>query len=303
MTMNVSSLTLGTSGLGRNTQPGSADEAAAVHVAVELLTSDHSYLDTSNNYAGGRSEAVIGRALRQVGDGAGYRVISKVDRDPETGAFGRDRVLRSFDETLAKLGVERLSLLHFHDPYTVSFEEAVGRGGALEALIELRESGRIDAIGIAVGPVPMIERYLQTEVFDAVLCHNRYTLVDQSAGAMFADAKENGLTVFNAAPFGSGLLAKGPGSQYHYGPASPALQDWVARATTVCEEYGVTLAAVALHFSLRSTDIDSTVVGVASPGRLAQLDALKGIVVPAEVWDAIAALGPAPAAIDDSEYR
>ncbi|MEJ1154880.1 aldo/keto reductase [Microbacterium marmarense] len=303
MTLNVSPLTLGTSGLGRNSLRGSAEETAAVHIAVDLLSSEHTFVDTSNSYAGGRSESVIGRALRQVGEESRYRVISKVDCDPETGAFGRDRVLRSFDETKAKLGVDRLPLLHFHDPYSVSFEEAVGRRGALEALIELRESGQVDAIGIAAGPVPMIERYLQTQVFDAVLCHNRYTLVDQSAASMFAAAKEQGLTVFNAAPFGSGLLAKGPGSQYHYAPASEELQAWVAKAIDVCAEHEVTLPAVALHFSLRNANIDSTIVGVVSPGRLQQLNDLHAEVVPDEVWGAIAALGSAPAAIDDSQYR
>ncbi|MDE0546203.1 aldo/keto reductase [Microbacterium sp. C7(2022)] len=300
MTLNVSPLTLGTSGLGRDTVVGSAEEAEAVSVAVALFGSAHMFLDTSNNYAGGRSEAVIGKAIRQVGEDATARVITKVDRDPRTGAFDRERVLRSFDESIAKLGVDRVPLLHFHDPFTVSFEETVGAGGALEGMIELRESGRVDAIGIAYGPVPPIERYLRTEVFDAVLCHNRYTLVDRSAEKMFAEAKERGMTVFNAAPFGSGLLAKGADAQYHYGAPAPELQDWVRRASAVCDEYGTTLPAVALHFSLRNPNVDSTVVGVARPGRLAQLDELARAVVPDEVWAALDALGPAPSPIDDS---
>jgi D-threo-aldose 1-dehydrogenase len=302
MTMNVSPITLGTSGLGRGTEPGSAEESTAIGVANALFSSAHMYLDTSNNYSDGRSEAVIGQALRQVDEDAAGRVISKVDRDPVTGAFDRERVLRSFEETCERLGVDRLPLLHFHDPYTVTFEEAVAAGGALAGLIELRESGQVDAIGIAVGPVPMIERYLKTDVFDAVLCHNRYTLADRSAADMFAAAKDRGLTVFNAAPFASGMLAKGPDAQYHYGPASDELRDWVARATAVCEEHGTTLPAAALHFSFRNPDIDSTVVGVARPGRLAQLDELVAADVPDEVWSAIDALGPAPSTIDDSEF-
>lgn len=304
MTLNVSPLTPGTSGLGRGTEPGSVDEAEAVAFAERLLASTHSFLDTSNNYAGGRSEAVLGLAIARVGADAATRVISKVDADPETGAFDRDRVLRSFDETTARLGVDRLPLLHLHDPYTVTFDEAMGRGGAVEGLLELRETGRVDAIGVAAGPVPLMARYVQTGVFDAVLIHNRLTVVDRSAEPVFADAHERGMTVFNAAPFGAGILATGPreGAMYAYRPATPELQEWVSRLQRVCAAHGVTLPGVALHFSLRSPVVDTTVVGVSSATRLAQLDELAATPIPDEVWTEVDLLGPAPSAIDDSAY-
>lgn len=304
MSLNVSPLTLGTSRLGQGTDPGSPDEAAAIDVALDLLRSAHAFVDTSNNYAGGRSEAVLGLAIARIGPDAATRVISKVDLDPETTAFDRDRVLRSFDETTARLGIDRLPLLHLHDPYTVTFDEAMAAGGAVEALIELRESGRVGAIGIAAGPAPLMARYVQTDVFDAVLIHNRFTIVDQSAAPVFADAHERGMTVFNAAPFGAGILVTGPreGAQYAYRPASPELQEWVGRVERVCAAHGVTLPAVALHFSLRSPLVDSTVVGVSSAARRAQLDELAATPIPDGVWSALDELGTAPSAIDDSAY-
>jgi len=304
MTLNVSPLTLGTSPLGRGTEPGSPEEDAAVRFAEQLFDSSHAFIDTSNNYAGGRSEAVLGRAIARKGTDAATRVISKVDCDPETGAFDRDRVLRSFEETTARLGVERLPLLHLHDPYTVTFEEAIGRGGAVEGLIELRESGRVDAIGVAAGPVGMMARYVETGVFDAVLIHNRFTVVDHSAAPVFADAHERGMTVFNAAPFGAGILATGTreGAMYGYRPATPELQEWVSRLERVAASLGVSLPAVALHFSLRSPLIDSTVVGISSAQRLAQLDELAATPIPDEVWAELEALGPAPSPVDDSAY-
>jgi len=303
-TMNVSPVTLGTSGLGRDTEPGSAGEDAAVAVALDLFGGGHAYLDTSNNYSGGRSEAVLGLAVARLGPDAAARVVSKVDPDPETRAFDRDRVLRSFDETRARLGVERLPLLHLHDPYSVTFEEAVAPGGAVQALLELRESGQVDAIGVAAAPVPLMARYVGTGLFDAVLIHNRFTVIDQSAAPVFADAKERGMTVFNAAPFGSGLLAKGPheGAVYNYRPAGAELLAWTRRLTEVCDAHGVALPAVALHYSLRSPLIDSTVVGVVSPGRRAQLDELVATQVPEELWAELEALGPAPSPVDDSAY-
>ncbi|MFE7504737.1 aldo/keto reductase [Promicromonospora sp. NPDC057488] len=303
-TMNVSPVTLGTSGLGRDTEPGSAGEHAAVEVALDLFGSGHAYLDTSNNYSGGRSEAVLGLAIARLGPDAAARVVSKVDPDPETRAFDRDRVLRSFDETTARLGVERLPLLHLHDPYSVTFEEAVAPGGAVEGLLELRDSGQVDAIGVAAAPVPLMARYVGTGLFDAVLIHNRFTVIDQSAAPVFADAKERGMTVFNAAPFGSGLLAKGPheGAVYNYRPAGSDLLAWTRRLQEVCDAHGVALPAVALHYSLRSPLVDSTVVGVVSPGRRAQLDELVATHVPEELWAELEALGPAPSPVDDSAY-
>jgi D-threo-aldose 1-dehydrogenase len=304
MTLNVSPLTPGTSGLGRGTEPGSAEEEAAVVFAEQLLASSHAFVDTSNNYAGGRSEAVLGLAIARAGADAEMRVISKVDAEPDTGVFDRDRVLRSFDETTTRLGVDRLPLLHLHDPYSVTFDEAMGRGGAVEGLIELRESGRVDAIGVAAGPVPLMARYVGTGVFDAVLIHNRFTVVDHSAAPVFADARERGMTVFNAAPFGAGILATGPreGAMYGYRPATPELQEWVSRLQRVAASFGVSLPAVALHFSLRSPLIDSTVVGISSTQRLAQLDELAATPIPDEVWTELAALGPAPSTVDDSAY-
>ena len=304
MTLNVSPLTLGTSGLGRDTTPGSPGEEAAVAFAAELFASTHAFVDTSNNYSAGRSEAVLGLAIARVGTDAATRVISKVDADPDTGAFGRDRVLRSFEETTTRLGVDRLPLLHLHDPYSVTFDEAMGVGGAVEALIELRESGRVDGIGVAAGPVGLMSRYVQTGVFDAVLIHNRFTLVDQSAAPVFADARERGMTVFNAAPFGAGILATGTreGAMYGYQPVTPELQEWVGRLEGICSSHGVSLPALALQFSLRSPVVDSTVVGLSSAARLAQLDQLAATPIPDQLWDDLEGLGSAPTTIDDSAY-
>lgn len=304
MTPEPSALTLGTSGLGRDTVPGSPEEHAAVQIAVDLFASDHTFLDTSNNYADGRSEAVIGLALQAVGADHQARVVSKVDEDPTTRVFDRERVLRSCEETLDRLGVDRLPLLHLHDPYSVTFEQATSSGGAVAGLIELREQNVVGAIGVAAAPIPLMARYVETGAFDAVLIHNRFTLVDQSAAPVFAAARDRGMTVFNAAPFGSGLLVKGPhgNARYNYRPVPDDLLRWTRRLERICADHDVPMAAVALHFSARSPLVDSTVVGVSSQGRSAELDALWATAVPDEVWDAVDALGRAPSPIDDSAY-
>jgi len=302
--IRVGDITLGTSALGEGTARGSAQEAAAVATAVDLLTSEFALVDTSNNYGGGRSEQVLGLALAEVGPSlATARIATKVDRDGRTGAFDRDRVLRSYEESLQRLGVDRVGILHLHDPYSITFEQAASPGGALEGMRELRETGAVDAIGIAAGPIPLMTRYVETGLFDVVLSHNRYTLVDRSAEAFFAEARRRGMGVFNAAPFGAGILAKGSASRpsYGYTDASPELMAWISRAEQVCADHGVPLAAAALHFSLRSELVDSTIVGISSTRRLEQLRELRDTAVPDALWADLDALGAAPSPLPEQD--
>jgi D-threo-aldose 1-dehydrogenase len=162
----------------------------------------------------------------------------------------------------------------------------------------------VGAIGIAAGKRALMEEYVRTDAFDAVLNHNRWTLVDRSADTLWNLATERRMAVFNAAPFGSGLLVKGPhsGAQYAYRPAGDELLEWTERVQRLCAEHGTSMAAAALHYSLRSPLVDSTVVGVSSPHRREQLDELEQAEVPEALWNAVESLGPAPSPVDDSDY-
>lgn len=297
----------GTSSLGAGAAVGSVEEQAAIRTATAMLQRDV-LIDTSNNYAGGRSEQVLGAALADLdGDvraAAAERIITKVDRDPDTGVFDGDRVRRSVEESLTRLGLDRVPLLHLHDSYIVPFAESMASGGAVEALVELREAGVVDRIGIAAGPVPFVRRYVDTGVFDAVLCHNRFTLVDDTAASLFAAARDRGMTVFNAAPYGGDLLVRGsrPGASYCYRPASAELLSWTTALERTCTEFDVRIADAALHFSLRSPLVDATVVGISSPARIDALLASAEHPPPEEFWTAIRSLAPAPSPVDDSAY-
>jgi D-threo-aldose 1-dehydrogenase len=264
-----------------------------------MVASDY-LVDTSNIYTGGESERILGRALartRRVD-----RVLSKADRDSVTNVFDGDRVRRSLDESLERLGVDHLPLYQLHDPYGVSFEDAMAPSGAVAALVALRDSGVIDAIGIAAGRTALVHRYVQTGVFDVVLSHNRFTLVDRAAARIFESARDRGMTVLNAAPFGGGILADSGGTKRHYGyrqAPSSAFHAHIEKIRSLAREWGVELAAAAVQFSLRSELVDSTVVGVSSLERLAQLHELIGASVPAEFFDAVDELGAPPASPND----
>lgn len=297
----ASPITLGTSFLGAGTSPGGPDEAAEIELAQEMLHGPYALIDTSNNYAQGRSEEVLGRALAAGGVAEGRSIVTKVDEDPETRSFDRDRVRRSFEESCQRLGVERLELLHLHDPYSITFEEAAAPAGAIAGMLELREEGLVDAIGIAAGTVSLMRQYVATEAFDVLLTHNRFTLVDRSALPLIEDAVSRGMGVFNAAPFGGGLLARGSasGATYAYTAAPPELLKWVGRVENLCADHGIDLPTAALHFSLRSPLVDSTIVGISSARRIGQLERMRQAVVPASFWEDLNALGTPPSNITD----
>jgi D-threo-aldose 1-dehydrogenase len=280
--MNVGRLTLGASRLGQRDDGASALARALVHSPI-------GHIDTSNIYAGGRSESLLGEALRETG--ASPIVFSKADADPDTGVFDGDRVKRSFEESITRLGVDRLPLYHLHDPYGMTVAE--GLRSAVPALVELRDQGLVGAIGIAAGEPALVEEYIRSDAFDAVLTHNRYTLVDRSAEALIAAARERNMTVFNAAPFGGGILAGSPrrAGQYAYRPASPSVLAFVDRLAAVCGEHRTPVSAAALHFSLTSPVVDSTVVGASDEAHVAAIEALAAHPIPAGLMDAIAALG------------
>ena len=142
------------------------------------------------------------------------------------------------------------------DPeYHLTFAEAMARGGPVEALTALRDQGVLDHLGVAGGPVRLMKEFIATGEFDAVLSHNRFMLVDRSAGPLMDDdACQRGVAFVNGAPYGGGMLAKGPDVQpkYAYRLTGEVIQGAVRAMQRACAAHGVSLAAAALQFSLRA---------------------------------------------------
>ncbi len=278
-----------------------ADRAiATVRAALE---SPVRFLDTSNGYGQhGESELRIGAALGEAGGVPDdYVLATKVDPRPGFSDFSGTRVYDSFQESLDRLGLERVPLLHLHDPERIGFAASVAPGGPVEALRALKESGRVDAIGVAGGTLSVMRQLVDTELFDVVLTHNRYTLLDRSAEDLITRARQLGMGVLNAAPYGGGMLAKGPGatSRYAYGER-PDAGAAAQRMLDACARYEIPLAAAALQFSLRDARITSTVVGISAPERVTQTLTLAGQPIPDELWAELEALTPPRSAwIDD----
>ncbi|HQY30939.1 MAG TPA: aldo/keto reductase, partial [Thermomicrobiales bacterium] len=146
--------------------------------------------------------------------------------------------------------------------------------------------GVIGNIGVASGPVDLSLQYVETGVFDCVITHNRYTLLDRSADPVQREAKRRGMTVLNAAPYGSGILAKGPDAypRYSYREAPAEFVATARRIQELCAQYGVPMAAAALQFSLRDPNVDVTIVGMSKPERVQQTIDLATYAIPENLW-------------------
>ncbi|MGW0229129.1 aldo/keto reductase [Actinopolymorpha singaporensis] len=274
------------------------DVAAERGVATvrAALASPLNFLDTSAGYSDGESERRVGAAIAEHGGlPPGFVLATKVDPDPRTGDYSGEQVRRSAEQSLERLGLDSFDLLYLHDPEVIGFEAATASGGAVEALVDLAEQGIARHLGVAGGPVDLLGRFVDTGAFEVVLTHNRYTLVDQSARGLLEQAKAAGVAVVNAAPFGGGLLAKGPDAlrKYAYREADADLLARVRAMADACAAYDVPLGAAALQYSLRQPLIASTVVGISAPERVDQTLAWATWPIPDELWASLRPLAEA----------
>ncbi len=253
-----------------------------------VLESPINFLDTAASYGDGESERRIGEVLEEIGGlPDGVVLATKADRDLTTGDFSGEQMRRSVERSLHLLGMDRLQLVYLHDPEHESFEHMMAPGGPVEVLTGLKEEGVIEHLGVAGGPVDLMIRFVETGLFEAVISHNRYTLVDRSADPLFDAATEHGVAALNAAPYGSGILAKGPDAyaRYMYEEAPEALVERVRVMQEACGQFGVPLPAAALQLSLRDPRIASTIVGITRPERVGQTLDLAVHPIPGELWE------------------
>lgn len=298
----VPAIAFGTSGLGNmpDTYGYEVAEERALATVRAILEQPDGFLDTSRNYGLGESEARVGKVVRELGGWPEGRVLStKLDRDADDrldGAAAR----RSFEASLDALGVDRVDILHLHDPeYAADLSEVTGRGGAIETLMRIKEEGLATAVGLAAGRIDVMMPILRDFDFDVLITHNRLTLVNRNAEPLVALAAERGVSVLNAAPYASGALAKGAAyGRYVYQEATEEMLAPVRRVEEICARHGVPPGAVALQFSMRHPAVTATICGVSRPERVRETLEWAAWPVPEAVWAELAAL---PYATEDPE--
>jgi D-threo-aldose 1-dehydrogenase len=225
------------------------------------------------------------------GDGSGF-----VGGQPHRAVidYSHDGTLRSVEQSLLRLGTDRLDLLLIHDVDVWThgaaaiedrFREAMA--GAYVALDRLRREGVVKGIGIGVNEAEMCVRFAQAGSFDTMLLAGRYSLLEQPALQHFLPlAQQQGIAVLLGGVFNSGILATGAvkGAKYNYQDAPPDILARVARIQRVCDAHGVALPTAALHFALGHPAVASVVLGAQSPQEVERNVASLANVVPAALW-------------------
>lgn len=300
----VSRICFGTSSLGHmpDTYGYGVDEERAKATVRAVFDGPTNFMDSSRIYGFGRSEERIGDVIRERGGlPEGFVISTKLDRDWETDRFDASIARRSLDESLKALGLDRVDILHLHDPeHAASLEEVTGPDGALPELFRMKEEGLAKAVGLAAGPVDIMMPLLRDWDFDVMITHNRFTLMNRNANAMIDFAHSKGIAILNAAPYAGGVLAKGSASypRYVYQEAKGEVLTPIRRIEEICARYGVPPGAAALQFSMRDARIASTICGVSRPERVAQTLEWARWPIPEAMWEELASL---PFATDDPE--
>ena len=304
--LTIPAICFGTTALGDmpDTYGYSVGEDRARATLNAIFDGPIPFLDTSRNYGMGESEKRIGDAIRARGGlPKGLVISSKLDRNMTNGKFDSERAEQSLEESLKALGVSSIDLLHLHDPeYASDLNDVTKKGGALDALFRMKEQGLCKAVGIAAGRTDVMMPLLRDYDFDALISHNRFTLLNRQGTEMFELAKSRNIAVINAAPYASGILAKGAAKAplFAYMPAGDDIKSRANAIEAACAKYAVPMGAAALQFSMKSPLVASTICGVSSPERVQQTIDWANFEIPEALWKELEAI---PFDMDDPEAK
>ncbi|GAB7190416.1 aldo/keto reductase [Kineococcus sp. NUM-3379] len=301
--LRVSTFGFGAGPLGGLFDPVGEDEAlAALQSAWDAGVR---YFDVAPHYGAGLAEQRLGTFLAGrprdeyvVSTKVGRLLVDDTDLDPgrlqegfrgglakrRVWDFSADGVRRSLEDSLRRLGLDRVDVLFAHDPHGRE-EEVLATG--LPELARLREEGVVSAVGAGVDDVGMLTRFARTGLADVLLVPGRWTLLDRTAGEeLLPECVERGIGVVVGGALNSGVLADpSPGARFDYAPASGEVLALARRQQEVCARHGCTLLRAALQFPLRHPAVASVLVGMRDAAEAQAAAADLGAQVPAELWE------------------
>ena len=311
--VSVTELGLGTAPLGEN--EGIIEEDEARELLQTAWDGGIRYFDTSPWYGKGQSEHRVGRALyRQPRND--FVISSKIgrilrrplkpgpmDRGEWLGGlefdtyfdYSYDGIMRSFEDSLQRLGINRIDTLLIHDldPWHFKTEAKVLAymnqlyTSGWRALEELRDQGVIGGIGAGFNLGATINRYLDMFDIDFFLIAMRYTLLEQDVlESEFPNCEKRNVGIVIGGTFNSGILATGAilGARYNYAPAGPEVMARVTKMEAVCKRYNVPLAAAALQFPLGHRIVASVIPGAISRRQVELNLAAFNHEIPQDLW-------------------
>lgn len=303
--LDVTSIGLGSAPLGGLFSPVSdADAEATIARAWSLGVR---LFDTAPLYGFGLAERRLGAFLRQQ-KRESYVISTKVGRllrAPEGGAaedehykgtprerpvfdFSHDGVLRSVEESLERLGLDRIDILLVHDPDD-HFDEAVT--GAFRALQRLRSEGTVKAIGAGMNQSEMPVRFAEAVPVDCFLLAGRYTLLDQGAlDALFPVCAVKNIGILLGGIYNSGILANPhTGAKFNYQDADASLVARALELDALCRRHGTELKAAALQFCMAHPAVTVAVMGARNAAEVVDNIAMSERAVPAAFWQELRA--------------
>lgn len=310
--IEVSELGLGTASLAGNMAPVPIQDASAT--VQHALENGINYVDTAPFYGFGKSEHLVGDAIRDTRENVVLSTKAGRILEPHFGDytvphswrdhypfvdrfdFTYDAIMRSHAESLQRLGTNRIDILFIHDIASDTLGDQtdaqlkVLETSGYRALEELKSSGQIGAIGIGVNVWEVLERALDFGDWDAFLVAGRYTLLEQnSLDPLLSKCVKRGTSIIDGGPFNSGILVGG--TTWNYERAPEHLLEKVAKIEKICQAYDVVLPAAALQFPNAHPAVACTLPGPRTVTELDQnMDWFRQS-IPAEFWETLATSG------------
>jgi D-threo-aldose 1-dehydrogenase len=298
--LEVTALGFGTAPLGGLFAPLSdADADAAI---ARAWSSGVRFFDTAPLYGFGLAERRLGRFLRQqkrdtfvISTKVGRLLRASATAPVEDGHYkgtpierpvfdySYDGVMRSVEESLDRLGLDRVDILLVHDP-DAHYDAAVS--GAFRALQRLRDDGTVQAIGAGMNQSEMLARFAEAVPVDCFLLAGRYTLLDQGAlRALFPICGARNIGIILGGIYNSGILANPrAGAKFNYEDADPSLLARAQELETLCRKHGTELKAAAIQFCLAHPAVTVALQGARSAEEVADNIAMSELPVPQSFW-------------------
>jgi len=263
--LNLSVVSYGAASIGN--EYGNLDEAQGIRSLHVALDGGVNFIDTSPYYGRTLSEKVLGKAFKEIrrdrfllGTKCGRYDVDKFD-------FSAERVTRSVDESLQRMGVDYLDIIQCHDIEFENLDQVVNE--ALPALRKLQKQGKVRFVGVTGFPLKIFRYILDRTQLDCMLSYCHYSLNNTSLLGLIPYLKNKDVGIMNASPFSERLLTRQPLPTWHHAPA--VLREHCRKAVEYCDRKGVDIAKLAIQFCLQNPDITTTVAGTANPMNMANI--------------------------------
>ena len=269
--------------------PSEIDEDLAADTVAAAIEAGSTFIDTAPVYGNFASERIIGRVLKERPDLAEKTtIVSKVGSKVGQKDYSYDAVMRDVEGSQERLGLECFDLMSIHDAMGHPIEQVLAKDGALGALRKLQDEGIVRYIGSAMNDPRTNEPYLETGAFDVAVVPNAWSLLNRIAEErIFPAAKKHEFGILLATPFERGLLAKGAKSEayFHRRNFSNECLSHVAEIETLCEQYEVSLATIALQYVLRQPQVTAVIPGARTPEEAVQNAKASETEIPEAFWN------------------